>query len=88
MYKITVLFLAVNFMVEAANWKDICTKNNCGKCSKIIVKGKGDKSKIRKYVDFLVKIVSVCDFFDRIPILELSSAVSKPHDCSFLKVVT
>ena len=47
MYKITVLFLAVNFMVEAANWKDICTKNNCGKCSKIIVKGKGDKSKIQ-----------------------------------------
>ena len=34
-------------MVEAANWKDICTKNNCGKCSKIIVKGKGDKSKIQ-----------------------------------------
>ena len=55
MYKITVLFLAVNFMVEAANWKDICTKNNCGKCSKIIVKGKGDKSKIQLTESLLIK---------------------------------
>ena len=55
MYKITVLFLAVNFMVEAANWKDICTKNNCGKCSKIIVKGKGDKSKIQLTESLLIR---------------------------------
>ena len=46
MYKITVLFLAVNFMVEASIWKKYCTKNFCGKCSETIMKGKGDKSKI------------------------------------------
>ena len=46
MYKITVLFLAVNFMVEATNWSNICTKNFCGKCSDMMKIGKGTKSKI------------------------------------------
>ena len=46
MYKITVLFLAVNFMVEAGKPK-FCTKTVCGKCSDLIMMGRGDKSKIQ-----------------------------------------
>ena len=51
MYKITFLFLAVNFMVEALNEADlkkICTNtrlNICGKCSHMIAKGKGERGK-------------------------------------------
>ena len=51
MYKITFLFLAVNFMVEALNEADlkkICTNTRldiCGKCSHMIAKGKGERGK-------------------------------------------
>ncbi len=48
MYKITLLFLAVNFMVEATDWSKYCNKRFCGQCSEMIMMGKGTKSKIQQ----------------------------------------